>query len=160
MAHPDFVKARRTPLLTGTAALPILVKIFEEGDAMRTGLVLFILLLAGAEGCSSIVHGKMQEVQINTVPPGAKATIGTQTCVTPCLMMVNRGEQSLRVEKGNYKKTFDLDKDFQFGTTICGNICWVEIGAIVDLANGAAWEIKPINLKLNAADPGLPLTKD
>jgi hypothetical protein len=126
---------------------------------MRKGMFVLVLLLAGAQGCSSIVHGKTQELQINTVPPGAKATIGTHTCVTPCKLTVSRDAQSLRIEKGNYKKTFDLDKDFQFGTTICGNICWVELGAIVDLANGAAWEIKPINLKLNAADPGLPQTK-
>src|SRR5574340_1795733 len=127
---------------------------------MRKGMFALVLLLAGAQGCSSIVHGKTQELQINTAPPGARATVGTQTCVTPCKMTVSRGEQSLRIEKGNYKKTFDLDKEFQFGTTICGNICWVELGAIVDLANGAAWEIRPINLKLNAADPGLPQTKD
>ncbi len=126
---------------------------------MRTGLVLFMLLLAAAQGCSSIVHGTTQELQINTVPPGAKATVGSQTCVTPCKMTVKREEHTLQVEKGNYKKTFDLDKEFQFGTTICGNICWVEIGAVVDLATGAAWDIKPINLRLNAADPGLPQTK-
>ncbi len=125
---------------------------------MRRDIVVLLLLLAGAQGCSSIVHGKMQEVQINTVPPGARATIGTQTCVTPCKMTVQRDSPTLHIEKGSYKKTFDLDKDFQFGTTICGNICWVELGAIVDLANGAAWEIKPINLRLNAADPGLPAT--
>ncbi len=118
-----------------------------------------MLLCAGAQGCSSIVHGKMQELQITTTPPGAKATVGTQACVTPCKMIVSRGSTTLQIEKGNYRKTFDLEKDFQFGTTICGNICWVEIGAIVDLANGAAWEIRPINLKLNASDPGLPLTK-
>ncbi len=127
---------------------------------MRVVMLMFMPLLLSAQGCSSIVNGKTQELQINTVPPGARATVGTQTCVTPCKMIVSRGSSTLHVEKGNYRKTFDLDKDFQFGTTICGNICWVELGAIVDLANGAAWEIKPINLKLNAADPGLPLTKN
>ena len=126
---------------------------------MRNRILLLLLLLPVVQGCSSIVHGKMQELQITTTPPGAKAIIGTASCVTPCKMTVSRSEQNLRIEKGNYKKTFDLEKDFQFGTTICGNICWVELGAIVDLANGAAWEIRPINIKLNAADPGLPQTK-
>ena len=120
---------------------------------------MLLLLLAGAQGCSSLVHGTTQELQINTVPPGARATVGTQTCVTPCKMTVKRDAPTIRIEKGNYKKTFDLDKDFQFGATICGNICWVELGVIVDVATGGAWEIKPINLRLNAADPGLPLTK-
>ncbi len=122
-------------------------------------LVPLLLLLAVAGGCGSLVHGKTQEIQINTSPAGAKATVGTQTCVTPCKLTVNRDSPTLRIDKGNYHRTFDLEKDFQFGTTICGNICWVELGAVVDLANGAAWEIRPINLKLNAAEPGLPQTK-
>ncbi len=126
---------------------------------MKMSILGLLLLLAGAQGCSSIVHGKTPELQISTTPPGATATVGTQTCVTPCKMTVMRDSPTLRIDKGNYHRTFDLDKDFQFGTTICGNICWVELGAIVDLANGAAWEIKPINLRLNAADPGLPQTK-
>src|SRR5512139_575582 len=100
---------------------------------MKSLFVLGMVLLLGAQGCSSIVHGTTQELQITTVPSGAKATIGTQSCVTPCKMTVKRAEHDLLIEKGSYKKTFDLEKDFQFGTTICGNICWVEIGAIVDL---------------------------
>ncbi len=127
---------------------------------MKPVIFVLMLLLAAVQGCGSIVHGKMQELQINTVPPGAKATVGTQTCVTPCKMTVMRSAPTLRIDKGNYHRTFDLEKEFQFGTSICGNICWVELGAIVDLANGAAWEIRPINLKLNAADPGLPQTKN
>ncbi len=126
---------------------------------MRMGVGLLLLLFAGAQGCSSIVHGTTQELQINTVPPGAKATIGTQTCVTPCKLTVKRDSPTLQVEKGSYKRTFDVEKDFNFGATICGNILWIVPGAVIDLATGGAWEIKPVNLKLNAADPGLPPTK-
>lgn len=120
----------------------------------KAGLAALILLLIGAQACSTVVHGTTQELRINTVPPGARATIGTQTCVTPCKLTVKRDEKSLRIEKGGYKKTIELEKEFLFSATICGNICWVEIGAIVDLATGGAWEIKPVNLRLDASDEG------
>ena len=117
---------------------------------MKPMAALSVLLLLGVQGCGTLVHGTSQELKISTTPPGATATIGTQSCKTPCTLKVKRNSQILRIEKGNYKKTFDLEKDFQFGTTICGNICWVELGAIVDLAEGSAWEIRPINLRLDS----------
>jgi hypothetical protein len=117
---------------------------------MKPMIALSFLLLLGAQGCGTLVHGTSQELKISTTPPGATATIGAQSCKTPCTLTVKRNSQTLRIEKGNYKKTFDLEKDFQFGTTICGNICWVELGAIVDLAEGSAWEIRPINLRLDS----------
>ena len=123
---------------------------------MKSWPVLLLVLLLGAQGCSSIVHGTTQDLQINTTPPGAKATIGTQSCVTPCTMTVKRDEQNLLIEKGNYKKTFDIEKDFNFGATICGNILWVVPGAVVDLATGGAWEIRPINLKLYSSGERQP----
>lgn len=123
---------------------------------MKSWILLSLVLLLGAQGCSSIVHGTTQELQITTVPPGARATVGTQSCVTPCKLTVKRDEQNLRVEKGSYKKTFDMERDFQFGATICGNILWIVPGAVVDLATGGAWEIRPINLKLNASGEQQP----
>ena len=121
---------------------------------MKKPIVLSVLLMLmlALQGCGSLVHGTSQELKITTTPPGATATIGTQSCKTPCTLTVKRDSQTLRLEKGNYKKTIDLEKDFQFGTTICGNICWVELGAIVDLAVGSAWEIRPVNVRLNASD--------
>ncbi len=123
---------------------------------MKIWIVLFLVLLLGAQGCSSIVHGTTQELQITTTPSGAKATVGTQTCVTPCTLTVKRDEHDLLVQKGSYKRTFDLEKDFNFGATICGNILWIVPGAVVDLATGGAWEIRPVNLKLNASGERQP----
>jgi len=123
---------------------------------MNRMMVTLVLLLAGAQGCSSLVHGTTQELQINTVPPGARATIGTQSCVTPCKLTVKRDEHNLQVEKGNYKKTIDMEKDFNFGATICGNILWIVPGAVVDLATGGAWEIRTINLRLDTVNAGAP----
>jgi hypothetical protein len=82
-----------------------------------------------------------------------------QTCVTPCKLTVKRDSPTVRVEKGDYKKTFDLEKDFQFGAAFFGNILWAELGVIIDVATGAAWEVKPVNLQLDTADEGLPQTR-
>ena len=119
---------------------------------MRPMLVLLIMLLAALQGCGSLVHGTSQELEINTIPPGAKATIGTQTCVTPCKLTVKRASPNVQVEKDDYKKTVDLKKDFQYGASHFGNILWAEVGIIIDVATGSAWEIQPVNIQLDAAD--------
>ena len=113
------------------------------------GLVLLILLLAGMQGCGSIVHGTKQDLEINTVPPGAQATIGSQTCVTPCKLTVKRDSQSIRIDQGNRSQTFDMERDFNTGATIIGNILWLLPGAIIDIVSGGAWEIRPVNLQLS-----------
>ena len=121
---------------------------------MKLMTAMFFLLLLGAQGCGTLVHGSSQELRISTTPPGATATIGTQSCKTPCTLTVTRSSQNLLVEKGNYKRTFDMEKDFNFGATICGNVLWLLPGAIVDIAAGGAWEIRPVNLRLDASDEG------
>jgi hypothetical protein len=35
---------------------------------------------------------------------------------------------------------------------ICGNVLWILPGAIIDIATGGAWEVRHINLRLNASE--------
>ncbi len=114
-----------------------------------------ILMLGVLQGCSSIVHGTTQDLQINTVPQGARATVGTQTCATPCTLTVKRDSPTVQIEKDSYRKTFDLEKNFQWGATLFGNILWAELGIIIDVASGAAWDIGPVNIRLDEVDTGL-----
>jgi len=127
---------------------------------MKTKLasITLILIFSSLQGCSSIVHGTTQELQIKTEPQGALATVGTQTCVTPCSLNVKRDSPTIQVEKDSYKKTFDLEKDFQYGAALFGNILWAEIGIIIDVATGGAWELLPVDLQLDIADGGLQET--
>ena len=127
---------------------------------MKPMLVLLMLILAMAQGCSSLVHGTSQELDINTVPPGARATIGTQTCVTPCKLTVKRASPSVQIEKGDYNKTVDLNKEFQYGAALFGNILWAEVGIIIDVATGGAWEITPVNIRLDDANEASPQAKE
>ena len=124
-------------------------------------LVLLIILLAGVQGCGSIVHGTKQDLEINTVPSGARATIGSETCVTPCKMTVRRDSQSIRIDQGSKSQIFDMEKDFNTGATIFGNILWLLPGAIIDIVVGGAWEIKPVNLQLSGdtTDPTTQLQR-
>jgi hypothetical protein len=119
---------------------------------MKWAAAIFIFLMLGSQGCGLVVHGSTQDLQINTIPQGATVTIGMQSCVTPCMLKAQRTSQTMFVEKGTYKRTFDMEKDFNFGTTICGNVLWLLPGAIIDIAAGSAWEIRPINLRLDASD--------
>jgi hypothetical protein len=80
-------------------------------------------------GCGLSVHGSTQDLPINTIPQGATATIGMQTCVTPCTLKVQRSSETMQVKKGNSERTFDMEKDFNVGTTMCGNVLWLLQGA-------------------------------
>ncbi len=122
---------------------------------MKLAAVTAILFLVVLQGCGSIVHGTTQELRINSTPQGAKATVGTQTCTTPCTLTVKRDSPSVQIEKNGYKKSFDLEKNFQFGASLLGNILWAEIGIIIDLATGAAWEIKPVDVQMDSTAAGL-----
>jgi hypothetical protein len=125
---------------------------------MKSGLVLLMIVLAGMQGCGSLIHGTKQDLEINTVPPGTRATIGSETCVTPCNMTVKRDSQSIRIDQGSRSQTFDIERDFNTGTTIIGNILWLLPGAIIDIVSGGAWEIRPVNLQLSGetTDPTAP----
>jgi hypothetical protein len=65
---------------------------------------------------------------------------------------VKRASPTVQVDKGDYNKTVDLEKEFQYGAALFGNILWAEVGIIIDVATGGAWEIKPVNIQLDDAD--------
>ncbi len=89
---------------------------------------------------------------ITTVPAGATARIGTQECVTPCSLYVPRKSNRVFIRKGRQEREYDLDKGYNLGAAICGNILWLGAGLIVDFIAGGAYAIKPVNIKLNDPD--------
>lgn len=110
------------------------------------GLVSLSLL---ASGCGTIVHGSKQQLSISTEPPGATATIETQSCVTPCTMTVSRKAEKVKIKKDGFEKEYELSKHFNFGATILGNILWLLPGVIIDAISGGAVTIDPVNIKLD-----------
>lgn len=115
------------------------------------GLLLFSFAFA-VSGCGTMVHGTKQNLSVSTVPAGAQAVVGTQQCVTPCTMDVSRNAKNIHLESEGYKSTdMELDKKFNGGATILGNILWLLPGVVVDVYSGGAYEIQPVNVTLNKA---------
>lgn len=109
-------------------------------------LLLVVCFMMIASGCATIIHGKLQNVSIATVPADAivKASDG-ETCTTPGVLKLDRALSSytLHIEKEGYKPIdITLRKDVDpwfFGNILIGGL----IGIIVDLSTGAAYKFSP-----------------
>jgi hypothetical protein len=116
---------------------------------MKKSMIACMAAVFLLQACATIVHTSDQNVQINTVPPGISARIGTQDCVTPCTLNVPRASDRVYLRKGKTEKEYYLDKGYNLGATICGNILWLVPGLIVDFIAGGAYTIKPINVRFS-----------
>jgi len=116
---------------------------------MKKSMIFVIVTAFMLQACGTIIHSADQNVPITTVPSGATARIGTQECVTPCTLYVPRKSDRVFIRKGNKEKEYDLDKGYNMGTLICGNILWLVPGLIVDFIAGGAYTLKPVNIRLN-----------
>ena len=109
----------------------------------RLGMGMMALALAG---CATIVHrGGKQRVLINSVPPGATATIdGVIKIQTPGEVKLKRGKDHVVViEKEGYQPGQTLI-DREFSGWVIGNIAFGGlIGLAVDFGTGAAWNLEP-----------------
>ncbi len=115
---------------------------------MQKAIILVAAALLLLQGCGMIIHGESQDLSITTVPAGATARVGTETCVTPCTMRVKRNADTIYFTKGKLKDEFQLNKTLNFGSTFCMNILWIVPGAVIDLIGGGAYTIWPVNVKL------------
>jgi len=116
-------------------------------------MIVMLCLVATTSGCSTIVRGSRQDVEVKTNPPGAMARINTQQCFTPCtLQNVSRKAESVIITHEGSEKSYTLDRSFNFFTTIVGNWWnYVWPGVIVDAMSGAMFSIEDINLELAPA---------
>ncbi len=111
-----------------------------------------LVLLSGCSilcsSCGTIVHGTKQSLSINTNPTGAKVIVGTQSCVTPCTIDVSRRAKEIKIIYNGKERVYELDKKFNVGTTIIGNILWLLPGVVIDIFSGGAYTIEPVNVSL------------
>lgn len=120
------------------------VKMKKLVMAMVAGMLL--------SGCASVYHGTTQEVTVTTHPAGLTASMDGKQCVTPCtLQEVKRKTASITLTTPEGQPYFfDVDKDFNVGAAVLGNWWnYVAPGVVIDMANGSAWTIKPINIRLD-----------
>lgn len=104
-------------------------------------------------GCATITGGTRTNMSIETDPEDATATVGTVQCETPCTMSVARDASRIMIEKDGYETlNLELDKEFRAVPTILGNILWLPVGLAVDFIVGGAWDVRPVDLRLDRED--------
>lgn len=114
----------------------------------KSALLAAVLMLSG---CATAYHGTTQDVTVTTHPAGLTAELSGKTCVTPCkLEGVNRKDTKLTLKSATGEPYyFDVDREFNTGAAVLGNWWnYVAIGLLVDISNGSAYEIKPINIRV------------
>jgi len=116
----------------------------------KLGMVMVAGMLLS--GCASVYHGTTQDVSVTTYPVGLTASMDGKQCVTPCTLVEVKRKTSgitLTTPEGQ-PYFFDVDKDFNVGAAVLGNWWnYVAPGVVIDMANGSAWTIKPINIRLD-----------
>lgn len=102
-------------------------------------LIAVILVLSPMlQSCSTILYGSRQDVKINTVPEGAIARIGTQSCITPCTLTVSRKERHIFIMQDQLERQYRLTRSRNNASFLIGNILWgLFPGMIIDSTTGA-----------------------
>ena len=115
-------------------------------------MLAIVLLATSLAGCATIVHGTTQQVHIETIPAGAKASVGSQTITTPGELTLPR-EYSFIV---NFEKP-DCLPTYAHVESETSNLVWGNIflggfvGAAIDFASGAAYDLQPATVSATLA---------
>jgi hypothetical protein len=99
-----------------------------------------VLLLGG---CGTIMHGRYQEIQLRSDPPGAQATVGQFSVVTPAAVVLQRGHtHRVQFTLDGYESTEREINRRLSGWAILG--CFFGLAPyFVDLGTGGAYELRP-----------------
>ena len=116
-------------------------------------LLLVLGLSALLSGCSTIIYGTTQDLVVNTDPQGATASVGKNSCETPCKLHVSKKIRTINLSKEGYgSKIVQLRRRSHFFSLVPANIFTsAGLGIIVDLANGSNWELQAVDETMPAA---------
>ena len=114
-------------------------------DKKRVTLVLGMAIVTA--GCATLVKGRTQGVYFNSSPAGARVLInGEDRGTTPLSLELKRSKDyTVVIRKPGYRDvTVSVDKKFTFGWPVVGNFfSWDLLGLVVDVADGAAYQLTP-----------------
>ena len=119
-----------------------------------------VLVLALLSGCATITRGTSESFVIETVPPGAAATLTNgMSCTTPCSLKVKRrGDFVVTLEREGYEPvtaTVTSSVDGGGAAGMAGNVILGGlIGAGVDAGSGAMHSHKPNPLTVTMVKAG------
>lgn len=110
---------------------------------------MFVACLAG---CATMIHGTTQQVRIESIPSGAKATLGSQTITTPGELTVPREYPFIvNFEKPGcvpaYAHVEPQTSNLVWGNIFLGGF----VGAAIDFASGAAYDLEPATVSATLA---------
>jgi hypothetical protein len=110
--------------------------------------LLAVLVFAPAlNGCASIIRGGRQKVAVTSDPPGAQVfEDGVLLGTTPTELRLKREDDHRLVFRleGYDDVTVELEREFDFGPTVVGNLfSWGLLGVVVDISSGAAYQLEP-----------------
>ena len=94
--------------------------------------------------CASIVHGRRQEVDVTSNPPGATVSDGVQTWTTPAkISLARKTTHQLTFSKPGYE-THVVQLHRAISGAVAGNLlAGGLIGWGVDAISGAQWKLIP-----------------
>lgn len=111
---------------------------------IRVGTLTLSMLGVSLAGCAMLVHGTTQQVHIETTPPGAKASVGSQTITTPGELTLSREYPCIvNFEKAGFAPAYvhiePTTSNLVWGNILLGGYP----GAAIDYASGAAYDLGP-----------------
>lgn len=89
-------------------------------------------------GCATVVRGTEQSLQITSIPPGAKATLGTgQSCITPCALELSQSTSTV--------VTFEQDGCERTRISVFPTLAaaGVVLRGVIDYGTGAVYNLQP-----------------
>ena len=112
----------------------------------RQRLCAALLLLSSFQlvGCATIVHGRNQDLAINSNPSGAYFEIDGYQGITPAIVPIERKlkDHTLTVSKPGYE-TQQIRISRQLSPWMAGNLLWgiaMPVGFGVDFVSGSAFK--------------------
>jgi hypothetical protein len=119
---------------------------------MNQARLVILVCVAEIAGCATIMHGTTQRVRIESTPAGARASVGSQTVTTPGEITLPRdGIYIVNFDKAGYVPTYahieETTSGFVWGNIALGGF----MGAAIDYANGAAYDLEPATVSATLA---------
>ena len=117
--------------------------------ARSLGLLL-IVFAAATTGCASVINGTTQEIGFRSVPSGATVSVSGQAAATPTTLKLSRDKDHTATFKteGQPDRQTNLKQKLSgafFGNLLLGGL----IGMVVDMSNGAAYNLSPENIEMD-----------
>ena len=114
--------------------------------------------LLNLTGCATIVHGTSQTVEVRSAPHGANVTVdGRDVGMTPLKTEFKRGvPHTVRVSKDGYLQETVVTTTRGNSTIALNAILGGGLGAVIDLASGAATHVNPEAITVDLVEEARP----